>query len=68
MTREARLLDRRAADIMTAQPVTVGPGTLAVEALNILEQRKITAVVVIDPAGRVQGVIQLHDLWRTQMF
>jgi len=61
------LLDRRAADIMSPNPVTVRPGTLAVEALNLLEQRKITAIVVVDEQSRVQGVVQLHDLWRTEM-
>jgi arabinose-5-phosphate isomerase len=62
------LLDRRAAEIMTPNPVTLRPGTLAVEALNVLEQRKITAIVVVDGGHRVQGVVQLHDLWRTEMF
>jgi arabinose-5-phosphate isomerase len=61
------LLDRRAAEIMTPNPVTLRPGTLAVEALNVLEQRKITAVIVVDESNRVQGVVQLHDLWRTEM-
>jgi arabinose-5-phosphate isomerase len=32
-----------------------------------MEQRKITAVVVVDPQGAVRGVVHLHDLWRTQM-
>ena len=62
------LLDRPAADIMTPHPVTLRPGALAVEALNMLEQRKITALVVVDETNRVLGVVQLHDLWRTEMF
>ena len=41
---------------------------LAAEALNILEQRKITSIVVVDAARIVQGVVHLHDLWRTEMF
>ena len=40
---------------------------LAVEALKMMEARKITSVVVVDAAGRVEGVVHLHDLWRTQM-
>ena len=40
--------------------------TLAVEALHILEQRKITSVVVVDVAQHVLGVVHLHDLWRTE--
>ena len=54
-------------DVMTAHPVTIAPETLAVEALALLEQRKITSVVVIDAERRVEGVLHLHDLWRTEM-
>ena len=52
---------------MTRRPVTVAPETLATEALHVLEQRKITSIVVVDAANVVQGVVHLHDLWRTQM-
>ncbi|HEX5110238.1 MAG TPA: KpsF/GutQ family sugar-phosphate isomerase [Vicinamibacterales bacterium] len=63
----AGLLDRVAGDVMTRQPVTVPREMLAAEALNILEQRKITSIVVVDAARTVQGVVHLHDLWRTEM-
>jgi arabinose-5-phosphate isomerase len=33
-----------------------------------MEERKITSLVVVDDEGRVDGVVHLHDLWRTQMF
>jgi arabinose-5-phosphate isomerase len=68
MTREAQLLDRSAADVMTRNPISIPPSMLAAEALRVLEQRKITSVVVVDDAGTVQGVLHLHDLWRTEMF
>lgn len=67
MDRESGLLDLCAGDVMTRGAVTISPSTLAVEALGIMEQRKITAIVVIDGA-RVAGVVHLHDLWRTEMF
>lgn len=54
-----------AGTIMTARPVTVPPHTLAAEALHLLEQRKITAVVVVDEARHPQGIVHLHDLWKT---
>ena len=66
MTPGSNLLDRRAADVMTATPVTIARSVLAVEALRTMEERKITSLVVVDPAGTVEGVIHLHDLWRTE--
>jgi arabinose-5-phosphate isomerase len=65
---DTSLLTRTAGDIMTRHPVTIGPDSLAVEALRALEQRKITAIVVVDGSGVVLGVVQIHDLWRTEMF
>ena len=61
------VLARRAGDVMTADPIAIGRRTLAAEALNLLEQRKITALVVVDAERRVEGVIHLHDLWRTEL-
>jgi arabinose-5-phosphate isomerase len=68
--RGTQILDLTARDVMTRNPVTVPRTTLAAEALNILEQRKITSVVVVDgdQPKRVAGVVQIHDLWRTEMF
>ena len=62
------LLAQPAAAVMTAAPQTVGPTLLAVQALALMEQRKITSLVVVDTEERVEGVLHLHDLWRTQMF
>ena len=67
MSNGTSILDRCAGEIMTRQPVTVSRETLAAEALHILEQRKITSIVVVDPANLVKGVVHLHDLWRTEM-
>ncbi|MBI4264892.1 MAG: KpsF/GutQ family sugar-phosphate isomerase [Acidobacteria bacterium] len=68
MTASANLLERSAADVMTRNPVTIDRSTLAAEALLVLEQRKITSIVVVDEARRVEGVVHLHDLWGTEMF
>ena len=62
------LLERTAADIMTHNPVTVRRGTLAVEVLRIFEERKITSIIVVDDEGGLDGVVHMHDLWRTEMF
>ncbi|MBA3271409.1 MAG: KpsF/GutQ family sugar-phosphate isomerase [Acidobacteria bacterium] len=61
------VLNRLAGDVMTADPIAISGSTLAAEALNILEQRKITAIIVVDDERRVEGVVHLHDLWRTEL-
>ena len=63
----ANLLERAAGEVMTRNPVTINRATLAAEALHVLEQRKITSVVVVDEGRKVEGVVHLHDLWRTEM-
>ena len=65
---DPRVLERTAGEVMTRNPVTIGRDVLAVEALNLMEQRKITSLVVVDADRRVEGVVHLHDLWRTEMF
>jgi len=62
------VLERTATQVMTRRPATIGRNYLAVEALRLMEERKITSVVVIDPDTLVvEGVLHLHVLWRTQM-
>jgi arabinose-5-phosphate isomerase len=69
MDRAPRILQLTAAEVMTRGPVAIRAATLAVEALNIMETRKITSIVVVDDGSqRVAGVVHLHDLWRTEMF
>lgn len=59
------IMDLTAKDVMTLSPVAIQHSTLATEALAMMEQRKITSIVVIDADHRVAGVVHLHDLWRT---
>jgi arabinose-5-phosphate isomerase len=61
-------LDEAATSVMSTSPATIGPDQLAVEALNLMERRKITSLVVVGPDRFVHGVLHLHALWRTQMF
>jgi arabinose-5-phosphate isomerase len=68
MSGSADVLARTAGEVMTRRPVTVGPGVFAVEALKVLEERKISALIVADRDQRPLGVLHLHDLWRTEMF
>jgi arabinose-5-phosphate isomerase len=68
MSRTPDVLALTAGEAMTRGPVTISRQLLAVEALKIMETHKITSIVVADPRGFVEGVVHLHDLWRTQMF
>lgn len=56
-----------AGEVMTTRPVTIPRHLLAAEALNIMEARKITSIIVADQGGVVAGVVHLHDLWRTEL-
>jgi len=61
------LLDRCARDCMTPEPVTIGRRELATRALAVMEERRITSLVVTGEARSVEGVLHLHDLWKTEM-
>jgi arabinose-5-phosphate isomerase len=60
-------LEMTAGAAMTRNPQTIGPHVLASEALNQMEKRKITSVVVVDEAKKVLGVVHLHDLWTLEL-
>jgi arabinose-5-phosphate isomerase len=60
-------LEMTAGACMTRSPQTIGPQLLASEALNLMEKRKITSIVVVDEAGGVLGVVHLHDLWGLEL-
>lgn len=68
MSRVSNVVALTAGEVMTPNPITIGRDVLAVEALKVMETRKITAVVVVGASQKVEGVVQLHDLWGTQMF
>jgi len=61
------ILNLTAGDCMVTTPKTIAPDEFALTALNIMEEKKITSLVVTLADGRVEGVIHLHDLWGTQM-
>jgi arabinose-5-phosphate isomerase len=60
-------LEMTADAAMTRNPQTIGPRVLASEALNQMEKRKITSVVVVDESEKVVGVVHLHDLWTLEL-
>ena len=53
----------KANDIMTANPKTIGPDELAVDALDLLRINGISQLAVVE-AGKYLGIVHLHDLIR----
>jgi arabinose-5-phosphate isomerase len=66
--RRGEAFDLSAKDCLTANPVTIGPDEFASAALHLMEERKITSVVVVDSEKRPLGVLHLHDLWTLELF
>jgi len=51
-------------DVMTAGCKTVTPEHLAAEAVRLLEQNQITALLVVDDSHELVGALNVHDLFR----
>jgi arabinose-5-phosphate isomerase len=66
--RGAATLDLVVGDCVTKNPRTIAPGELAGSALRMMEERKITSLVVVDTERRPVGVVHLHDLWTLELF
>jgi arabinose-5-phosphate isomerase len=70
-----RLLEKRGKDVMdltageamTPNPKTITSGEFAATALALMEEKKITSLMVVDGGGKLQGIVHLHDLWGTEM-
>ena len=62
----AGLLDLTAGEVMTKSPSTIHPAALAEEAVNVMNDRKITCLFVVDPEGsrKVVGILHIHDCLR----
>jgi len=52
----------KAADVMHTQPHSLSAATLAIDALEMLEEHHISQVVVLDADGGFQGFVHLHQL------
>jgi arabinose-5-phosphate isomerase len=70
-----RLLEKRGKDVMdltageamTGSPKTIGRHEFAATALAVMEEKKITSLVVVDADRRIEGIVHLHDLWTTEL-
>jgi len=70
-----RLLEKRGKDVMdltageamARDPKTISAGEFAATALAVMEEKKITSLMVVDGRGKLEGIVHLHDLWGTEM-
>jgi arabinose-5-phosphate isomerase len=60
-------LSKTAGEAMNPHPRTIASSELAARALAMLEERKITSLIVVDGENRVEGVLHLHDLWGMEL-
>jgi arabinose-5-phosphate isomerase len=66
--RKKDTLDMTAEECMTRHPVTLTRTELAASALRLMEEKKITSVLIVDGDRRLEGVVHIHDLWTLQLF
>jgi arabinose-5-phosphate isomerase len=64
LDRAADLHTTRMDEVMTRHAKTVHAGTLAAEALHVMETHRITALVVVDAEDIIVGALNVHDLMR----
>ncbi len=61
---DSNLAQKRVKEVMTKSPVSIQPQRLAVEALRILEERKIDELPVVDKNGKPAGMLDVQDVLR----
>src|SRR5438105_9890324 len=61
------VLDLTAGEAMTKDPRTIAAVEFAATALALMEEKKITSLMVVDGAGKLEGIVHLHDLWTTDL-
>jgi len=60
-------LERTAGEIMNPNPLTIDANAFASSALALMEEKKITSLIVTTPNGQAEGVLHLHDLWTLEL-
>jgi arabinose-5-phosphate isomerase len=61
------VLDLTASECMTKNPRTIGAAEFAATALALMEEKRITSLMVVDGGGKLEGIVHLHDLWSTEL-
>jgi arabinose-5-phosphate isomerase len=62
------VLERTAGECMTTRPKVIAADDLASAALKMMEDHHITALFVCDAAGKLEGILHIHDLWGLELF
>ena len=70
-----RLLEKRGKDVMdltageamTRDPKTIGKHEFAATAIAVMEEKRITSLMVVDASRKLEGIVHLHDLWTTEL-
>jgi len=65
--RQNNALELKASEVMTKSPRTINETEFAVKALTVMEENKITSLVVADKMQRPVGVIHIHDILRSKV-
>jgi arabinose-5-phosphate isomerase len=61
------VMDMSAGEAMTKNPKTIAASEFAAVALALMEEKKITSLMVVDERGKLEGIVHLHDLWTTEL-
>jgi arabinose-5-phosphate isomerase len=61
------VMDLTAGEAMTRSPKTISGEEFAATALALMEEKKITSLMVVDGSGKLKGIVHLHDLWSTEL-
>jgi arabinose-5-phosphate isomerase len=61
------VLDLTAGEAMTENPRTIAAQEFAATALALMEEKKITSLMVVSANGKLEGIVHLHDLWSTEL-
>jgi acetoin utilization protein AcuB len=59
-----RIFKLQVKDIMTRNPVTISPTNTLEDALLMIQKMRVGAFPVVDPQGKLKGIISVHDLIR----
>lgn len=66
--RRKETFDLKASECMTKNPATLHRDEVGAAALKLMEENKITSILVVDAQGHLEGVVHIHDLWAPQLF